>query len=89
MSCFGCFVVNELKEKALQRYNAMKGSDPEQLVSGSDDFTLCLWNPGENKKPVARMTGEGKVGEGWRRWGGGGGGGRMAKGKERGEWMDG
>jgi ribosome assembly protein 4 len=27
------------------------------LVSGSDDFTMFLWNPGESKKPVARMTG--------------------------------
>lgn len=57
-------VVNELKEKALQRYNASKGSDPEQLVSGSDDFTLFLWHPEGNKKPVARMTGERIVGGG-------------------------
>ncbi len=27
------------------------------MVSGSDDFTLFLWYPGENKKHVARMTG--------------------------------
>ena len=27
------------------------------LVSGSDDFTMFLWKPGESKKPVARMTG--------------------------------
>lgn len=26
-------------------------------MSGSDDFTLFLWNPAEEKKPVARMTG--------------------------------
>uniref|UniRef100_A0A3Q3MWM3 Notchless protein homolog 1 n=2 Tax=Mastacembelus armatus TaxID=205130 RepID=A0A3Q3MWM3_9TELE len=30
---------------------------PERLVSGSDDFTLFLWNPAEDKKPLARMTG--------------------------------
>ncbi|KAF1378559.1 hypothetical protein PFLUV_G00191810 [Perca fluviatilis] len=33
------------------------GSAPERLVSGSDDFTLFMWNPAEDKKPLARMTG--------------------------------
>lgn len=51
--------MSEMKERALKRYNSMKSTDPEQLVSGSDDFTLFLWNPGESRKPVARMTGEG------------------------------
>lgn len=27
------------------------------MVSGSDDFTLFLWNPVEDKKPLARLTG--------------------------------
>jgi ribosome assembly protein 4 len=36
----------------------MQGSQPERLVSGSDDFTLFLWNPAEGKKHIARMTGE-------------------------------
>lgn len=74
--------VEELKEKALQRYNKVRvgvafclvsllacatqrphrrvvpqGSAPERLVSGSDDFTLFLWNPAEDKKPLARLTG--------------------------------
>uniref|UniRef100_A0A8C6W022 Notchless protein homolog 1 n=1 Tax=Nothobranchius furzeri TaxID=105023 RepID=A0A8C6W022_NOTFU len=35
----------------------LQGSAPERLVSGSDDFTLFLWNPAEEKKPLARMTG--------------------------------
>ena len=39
-------------------YDAMQGKDPERLVSGSDDFTLFLWNPAESKKHIARMTGE-------------------------------
>lgn len=26
-------------------------------MSGSDDFTLFLWNPVEDKKPLARLTG--------------------------------
>ncbi|TNN63432.1 Notchless 1 [Liparis tanakae] len=49
--------LEELKEKALQRYNKVRGSAPERLVSGSDDFTLFMWNPAEDKKPLARMTG--------------------------------
>lgn len=36
----------------------VQGSHPERLVSGSDDFTLFLWNPAEEKKHTARMTGE-------------------------------
>lgn len=27
------------------------------MVSGSDDFTLFLWQPSQDKKPIARMTG--------------------------------
>ena len=34
-----------------------QGRGPERLVSGSDDFTLFLWSPAEDKKPLARMTG--------------------------------
>ncbi|XP_057295137.1 notchless protein homolog 1-like [Hydractinia symbiolongicarpus] len=45
------------KEEALSRYNNAKGNKPEFLVSGSDDFTLFLWQPSESKKHVARMTG--------------------------------
>ena len=29
----------------------------ERLASGSDDFTLFLWEPSVSKKPIARMTG--------------------------------
>jgi len=46
-----------LAMKAKLRYDAVKGSDSERLVSGSDDFTLFLWKPEEDKKSVARMTG--------------------------------
>ena len=28
-----------------------------RLVSGSDDFTLFMWTPAEDKKPICRMTG--------------------------------
>lgn len=34
-----------------------QGQGPERLASGSDDFTLFLWSPAEDKKPHARMTG--------------------------------
>ncbi|XP_067328320.1 notchless protein homolog 1 [Anolis sagrei] len=47
----------EIQEKALRRYNQVRGQGPERLVSGSDDFTLFLWSPAEDKKPLARMTG--------------------------------
>ncbi|XP_064391619.1 notchless protein homolog 1-like isoform X2 [Halichondria panicea] len=47
----------ELKTRALARYNSLKGTEPERMVSGSDDFTLFLWQPGESKKHLARMTG--------------------------------
>ena len=32
-------------------------ADRELMVSGSDDFTLFLWNPSQDKKFIARMTG--------------------------------
>nr|XP_009944125.1 PREDICTED: notchless protein homolog 1 [Opisthocomus hoazin] len=47
----------ELKEKAQQRYDQVRGQEPERLVSGSDDFTLFLWRPAEDKKPLERMMG--------------------------------
>lgn len=43
-------------ERAKQRYSSARG-DNERLVSGSDDFTLFLWQPEIGKKCVARMTG--------------------------------
>ncbi|XP_030217191.1 notchless protein homolog 1 [Gadus morhua] len=49
--------LEDVKERALQRYNKVRGSNPERLVSGSDDFTMFLWNPAEEKKPLARLTG--------------------------------
>ena len=37
---------------------SIQGGRRERLVSGSDDFTLFLWDPEESKKPLARMTGQ-------------------------------
>lgn len=48
---------DEIKEKALERYKDAMGGQPERLVSGSDDFTLFLWTPETDKKPLTRMTG--------------------------------
>ncbi|XP_012275046.1 notchless protein homolog 1 [Orussus abietinus] len=41
-------------ERAKSRYEAV---GDEKLVSGSDDFTLFLWYPAKEKKPIGRMTG--------------------------------
>ncbi|XP_049832057.1 notchless protein homolog 1 [Schistocerca gregaria] len=47
----------EMQQQALQKYESVIANGGERLVSGSDDFTLFLWQPESNKKPVARMTG--------------------------------
>ncbi|XP_014244132.1 notchless protein homolog 1 isoform X2 [Cimex lectularius] len=39
------------------RFDEVCGHDGERLVSGSDDFTMFLWRPGTEKKPIARLTG--------------------------------
>lgn len=45
------------REFALKRYEEVIKTHGERLVSGSDDFTLFLWDPEKNKKPLARLTG--------------------------------
>lgn len=47
----------EAQAWALEQYQKFKGNKPERLVSGSDDFTMFLWEPNTSKKPIARMTG--------------------------------
>lgn len=42
---------------AQERYDAVRSKSVERLVSGSDDFTLFLWLPETDKRPLARMTG--------------------------------
>lgn len=39
----------------------MKGNAPERLVSGSDDFTMFLWEPAVSKHHKTRMTGHQQV----------------------------
>ncbi|XP_071042313.1 notchless protein homolog 1 [Parasteatoda tepidariorum] len=46
-----------LSKLANERYKNVTKDQPELLVSGSDDFTLYLWKPETDKKPLARMTG--------------------------------
>lgn len=46
---------------ALERYNKVRGNAPERLVSGSDDFTMFLWEPAASKQPKNRMTGHQQV----------------------------
>jgi ribosome assembly protein 4 len=45
-------------EIATEKYKKhLAVTERELLVSGSDDFTLFLWDPVATKKPVARLTG--------------------------------
>ncbi|MCJ1309973.1 hypothetical protein MMC25_003634 [Agyrium rufum] len=49
--------------KAKQRYETaarVSGEVQERLVSGSDDLTTYLWNPAQDKKPIARLHGHQK-----------------------------
>lgn len=58
MGVVGSEVGGHLREPAASPLvSRPQGSAPERLVSGSDDFTLFLWNPAEDKKPLARLTG--------------------------------
>eukprot|EP01133_Synstelium_polycarpum_P009859 gene9859-11520_t len=50
--------VEESQARALERYNEIKNDQKgEILVSGSDDFTVIIWNPSTTKTPVSRLTG--------------------------------
>ncbi|XP_068946040.1 notchless protein homolog 1 isoform X2 [Petaurus breviceps papuanus] len=45
------------QDRTIKVWRAHDGLGPERLVSGSDDFTLFLWSPSEDKKPLQRMLG--------------------------------
>lgn len=45
------------QEYALKKHEEVVKTIGERLVSGSDDFTLFLWDPAKDKKPLARLTG--------------------------------
>jgi len=45
-------------DSAKERYSAViKATGHEKMISGSDDFTMFLWEPTINKKSIARLTG--------------------------------
>jgi len=47
-------------KKALDRYRKARrgaGGDSERLVTGSDDFTMFLWDPEKSTKHIARLSG--------------------------------
>ena len=46
-----------MQEFAIKKYEKLKGSGHERLVSGSDDFTLIMWEPFSSTKVGVRMTG--------------------------------
>ena len=47
----------QAKAQALTRYKAATGGKPERLVSGSDDYTMFMWEPSTTKTPLQRLTG--------------------------------
>lgn len=47
----------DVQKIAKKQYEKMLNCHPERLVSGSDDFTLFLWEPAIKKQPIARLTG--------------------------------
>jgi len=51
----------EAQQRALQRYNTVKGEGCEKLVSGSDDTTCYIWEPASSKAPLIRLTGHSKI----------------------------
>lgn len=58
----GCFlavylVMSLFSQAARKRYDEARAGKPERLVSGSDDFTMFLWEPSTSKTSMARMTG--------------------------------
>lgn len=48
---------DEARAAARKRYDEATGGRPERLVSGSDDFTMFMWQPSTSKAHLARMTG--------------------------------
>lgn len=44
--------IGEAQKIASDRFEAVCKIASERLVSGSDDFTLFLWDPSTDKKPI-------------------------------------
>ncbi|KFK24296.1 hypothetical protein AALP_AAs69120U000100 [Arabis alpina] len=47
----------EVRKAALKRYDQAKGNSGERLVSGSDDFTVTLWEQSVSNKPKKHLLG--------------------------------
>ncbi|XP_055950651.1 notchless protein homolog 1-like isoform X2 [Argiope bruennichi] len=47
----------ELAALALKRYETATKGEPEIMVSGSDDYTMIMWAPENEKQSIARLTG--------------------------------
>ncbi|KAK9807942.1 hypothetical protein WJX73_005187 [Symbiochloris irregularis] len=47
----------EAQQTALERWQEACRGQPERLASGSDDFTMYLWEASTSSKPLGRMTG--------------------------------
>lgn len=47
----------EAAQKAKERYETVISNQPLRIVSGSDDNTLCLWEPENSDKPIIRLPG--------------------------------
>lgn len=47
----------KLAQIAQERYDKVRNGSEDILVSGSDDFTMFLWQPESKKTPIARLTG--------------------------------
>lgn len=46
-----------MRAYALKRYQKALDAKGEILVSGSDDFTMFMWQPKKSNKSLARLTG--------------------------------
>ena len=55
LSSDDCFYI--CTQAARERYDKAAAGRPERLVSGSDDFTMFMWEASTSKAPLARMTG--------------------------------
>ena len=55
----------EKQKVALERYLSVKKKfefkSIDRIVTGSDDYSMILWNPKESKKPISRMTGHNQL----------------------------
>ena len=50
----------KISKKYIPLLKVLSAVKEELMVSGSDDFTLFLWQPTKDKKSLSRMTGKNK-----------------------------